>query len=135
MRRSILCSAAADMGPEIRRMPPWVPPIPVLALIADSRIFAWLLSLKQSARKKLPLRVRVFPDAAGRPDEASSAWSTAMLAAPPGPQPVTPGAAKVVSVAVAFLIAKTPVSGWSFGCGSCSMMSGNWRGGKEASRS
>src|SRR5262249_38376550 len=46
-----------------------------------------------------------------------------MLAEPPGPQPVTAGAVNVVSVAEAFLILSTSVSGWFFGCGSGSITS------------
>src|SRR5215469_11091952 len=47
---------------------------------------------------KLPVSVRLFPDAAGSPLEASSASSTETSATPPGPQPMTPGAEKVVSL-------------------------------------
>ncbi len=59
------------------------------------------------------------PDAAGRPLEASSAASTAMFFTPPGPQPLTPGAENVVSLAVDW-VARTKVSGCIFGCGSVS---------------
>src|SRR5215472_11793857 len=79
---------------------------------------------KQTAREKVPSSVRLFtPEAEGRPSEVSIASSTAMLAEPPGPQPVTPGAVKVVSVAEAFSILRTPVSGWILGCGSRSTTS------------
>jgi hypothetical protein len=58
-----------------------------------------LAGAKQTARENVPLSVRLLlPEAAGRPAEVSIASSTAMLAEPPGPQPVTPGAEKVVSV-------------------------------------
>src|SRR5262252_513015 len=82
----------------------------VLSLNADSRMAAsscgWgsaeSLDALQAAMSKAPARVRLFPDAAGSPAAALSASSTAMLATPPGPQPVAPGAEKVVSLVVAF---------------------------------
>ena len=68
---------------------------------------------------KLPLSVRLLiPDAEGRPVPASSAESIEMFAAPPGPQPVTPGAVKVVSVAMALVIWRTAVFGCLTGFGS-----------------
>jgi hypothetical protein len=79
-----------------------VPAVLLLAANAFSRMFAWFFVLKQSAMPKVPLSVRLLtPDAAGRPAPASSAWSTGMFLAPPGPQPVTPGAVNVVSLATA----------------------------------
>src|SRR5215472_3355000 len=103
----------------------------VLALNAASRLLAsscgWVIDEssdpKLAVMAKLPVSVRLLvPDAAGRPLEASSASSTKTLAAPPGPQPVTPGAEKVLSLATAPLSARTAVSGWTVGAGSCS----NW---------
>src|SRR5215469_1524274 len=80
---------------------------------------AMLAGAKQTAKENVPLSVRLLlPDAEGSPAEASIATSTAMLAEPPGPQPVTPGTVKMVSVAVAFVTARTAVLGWSFGFGS-----------------
>src|SRR5215470_502192 len=98
----------------------------VLALNAASRLPAsscgWVIDEssdpKLAVMAKLPLSVRLFPDAAGTPDEASSASSTKTLAAPPGPQPVTPGAEKVVSTALTSLSVRTMSSGWTVGTGS-----------------
>lgn len=80
----------------------------------------WSDAASLSERRNWPLSVRLFPDAAGRPDEAFNASSTAMSLAPPGPQPVTPGAEKVVSLAEAPVIPMTAWSGWTVGCGSFS---------------
>ena len=68
---------------------------------------------------KVPLSERLLmPDAAGRPAEVSIASSTAMLATPPGPQPMTAGAKKVLSLAVADVMSRTSVSGCLAGFGS-----------------
>ena len=101
--------------------------VPTLAVNADNRIWALFCGWGSdescpalvAAMPKAPVSVRLFvPAAAGRPAEASIASSTAMLASPPGPQPVTPGAVKVLSLAVAFVRSRTAVSGCSAGFGS-----------------
>src|SRR5215469_14542739 len=93
----------------------------VLALNAASRLLAsscgWVIDEssdpKLAVMAKLPLSVRLLV-----PDAASSASSTKTLAAPPGPQPVTPGAEKVVSTALTSLSVRTMSSGWTAGTGS-----------------
>src|SRR5215469_6461263 len=99
----------------------------VLALNAASRLLAascgWVSAEssgpKLTPREKVPVSVRLFaPDAEGSPAPVLSAVSTASSAAPPGPQPTTPGAEKVLSLATAPLSARTSLSGWTAGAGS-----------------